>query len=229
MRRKGQSYPAEGARGTTFPFQRPAPQGSLPAPVPASVTPSARHALAHPVVMRRHREHWYATDNGFASETAMAAAHRPILDLAAEHLGGRSAAVLDLGCGNGALLEALRAGNSTLVPLGVDTDPRKIAHARGLHPGFADGFFAGDIFEAEAPWTHRRPDMVIVMPGRLLEVDAGRADRLREWLRATGAALLVYAYDDWVTRYGDLGGLCMRAGLRISSRSRGGAALAAVL
>ena len=229
VRRKGQSYPAEGARGTTFPFQRAALQGPLPMSGPASVAPSARDALARPVVVGRRREHWYATDNGFASAAAMAAAHRPILELAAEHLGGRSAAVLDLGCGNGALLEALCAGNSTLVPLGVDADPRKIAHARGLQPGLADGFFVGDIFEAEAPWTHRQPDLVIVMPGRLLEVDADRAERLREWLHATGATLLVYAYDDWVTRYGDLEGLCMRAGLRISSRSRGGTALAAVL
>lgn len=187
VRRKGQSYPTEGARGTAFPFQRTALQEPLPASVPASVPPSARDALAHPIVVRRRREHWYATDNGFASEAAMTAAHRPILELAGEHLAGRSGAVLDLGCGNGALLEALCAGNSTLVPLGVDADPQKIAHARVLQPGFMDGFFAGDIFEPEAPWMHRRADLIIVMLGRLLEVDAGRAERLREWLRATGA------------------------------------------
>ena len=52
--------------------------------------------------------------------------------------------------------------------------------------------------------------LVILMPGRLLEVDAESASRLREWLRGHFEHLLVYAYGEWLTRYRGLEGLAAR-------------------
>jgi hypothetical protein len=62
--------------------------------------------------------------------------------------------------------------------------------------------------------------LVMLMPGRLLEVDEESARRLREWLRGHFRTLLVYAYGEWLTRYDGLAGLAERAGLTLMSMHR---------
>ena len=89
----------------------------------------------------------------------MDASHRPILDRVRHVLAGLGGNVLDLGCGNAALLcgslgLGLPAG---VVPYGVDLDPLKCsATVPGiLLPEFADHFAAENLFEATAPWPSR--------------------------------------------------------------------------
>ena len=64
--------------------------------------------------------------------------------------------------------------------------------------------------------------LVLLMPGRLLEVDDTSAARLRSWLQGHFEHLLVYAYGEWLTRHGGLAGLAEKAGLKLISAHPGG-------
>jgi len=77
-------------------------------------------------------EEVHVVDNGFVSLAEMEFEHRPILDgIASEmiYLQGCEAAVrriLDLGCGNGALLRKLARKYNRLGYWGIDLDPDKV-------------------------------------------------------------------------------------------------------
>ncbi|MBE3576862.1 MAG: methyltransferase domain-containing protein [Limnochordales bacterium] len=153
---------------------------------------------------------WYWRDNGFSTLEAQEQAHRPLLDLIPQVAQGGN--ILDLGCGNGALLKKLRERNPDFIPYGVDVNPVAIQNAKQLLPEFANHFVVGDMFEYRLP---RSIDVVLLMPGRLVEVPIYRAFLLLNCLRHSGATVIAYAYGDWVTRYGSLAGLCREAGLRL--------------
>src|SRR5262249_48643048 len=157
---------------------------------------------------------WYASDNGFSARAAMDEAHRPIVELAASTVGAIGT-VLDLGCGNGALLKKIVEGRPGVVPFGVDTDETKLERARLLQPAFGANFVAGNMFERIPLDADTVYSLVILMPGRLVEVDESSGRRLREWLRGHFQQLLVYAYGEWLTRYGGLPGLAARTGLSV--------------
>ena len=210
VRREGDRYPTEGARGLVFPYR---------VPTRRRVTESRgfRRGLDEAVPAVPARPDWYATDNGFPSVTAMEHAHAPIVALAVATLGDAAGAVLDLGCGNGVLLARLREACPGIVPYGVDSQPDRIARAQEVLPGFAAHFWVEDLFEGAAPWRGGRPyALALLMPGRLLETDAAHAARLRERLRTQCARILVYAYEDWLSRYGGLDRLAAAAGLRMA-------------
>lgn len=216
VRREGDAYPREGAQGLGFPYRSPARplfrstrgfRRGLEHPL--SLVPVTPPAAAEPV--------WYASDNGFASRAGMEAAHRPVVDLVTATLGDAGGRVLDLGCGNGALLRAIQTACPAAVPFGIDVDPTRIAHARELHRSYADHFVAGDLFESDEIWEVREPyALALLMPGRLLEAEREKATRLRTRLRAACDRVLVYAYGDWLTRHGGLGGLAEAAGIRLA-------------
>jgi SAM-dependent methyltransferase len=198
VRREGDRYPSEGAQGVRFPYRRPFPPRRRP-----GGDGDARPADA-------------ALDNGFATAVEMDRAHEPIVALARETLAGAAGLVLDLGCGDGALLEKIVATNPRLRPAGIDRDPRRIERARTRHPRFADAFWTGDLLDDERPWVpERRYALALVMPGRLLETPAARAAWLRERLHACCDRLLVYGYGDWLARHGDLRELSARAGFEV--------------
>jgi hypothetical protein len=159
---------------------------------------------------------WYATDNGFSTAAAMDAAHAPLLAAANRLLAEQPGPVLDLGCGNGVLLEKLLAANPAIVPFGIDVDPSRVAHARELLPQWAENFAAGNLFDTESVWTDgRRYALALLMPGRLLEVAPTQAARLRARLAQQCDRVLIYAYGDWLTRHGSLKGLAAAAGLKL--------------
>jgi hypothetical protein len=209
IKRQGTMYPSEMARGLNFPYHvKPSPrltgsQGFL-------------SGIDNPIQALPQSERWYALDNGFDTREIMDAGHQPIVQLARRTLAGKGGRVLDLGCGNGALLKKIcESGAAGVIPFGIEVDPVKIEHARLLLPHFASHFKIGDMF-GDQPWaddSHYR--LVILMPGKLLEVNAEQAEKLRARLRHRCDQVLLYAYGDWLTRYGDLSGLCRMAGFEI--------------
>ncbi len=200
VRREGDRYPAEGVVGLRFPYR------------------SARRPL--PVVMTTRRtdevlgNHF---DNGFSSQTAMRTAHAPVVALARWALDGKAGAVVDLGCGNGELVRAICDGRTQLAPMGIDRDASRIARARASTPEFTKGFLSGELLDAESLLPRHRYALAIVMPERLLEVDRGRAQELRRWLRCNCDRVLVYGYGDVLSRHRGLQALSRKAGLPYAS------------
>jgi hypothetical protein len=210
VRRPGAGYPAEGAAGLGFPHARP------------RATPLTRSALFqrgldNPIRIQGQEPDapdWYATDNGFRTLAAQEAAHAPVVRRALSLLEGRAGNVLDLGCGNGALLKKICNAREGIIPYGVELAPDRVEHARLLQPAFATHLAAGDLFETDALWPEgRRYALAILMPGRLVEAAPERAAWLRERLARHCDGLLLYAYGDWLTRYGSLDRLADEAGL----------------
>ena len=112
-------------------------------------------------------------------------------------LAGGKPAVVDLGCGNGALLRLLRAEAAReLVPFGIDMAADRIEHARQLHPGHVDNFTVGDIFDDTRLWREgRRYRMVLLGARRLREVDRAAAQALLRRIAEHAELLLLYGYD----------------------------------
>lgn len=188
VQRAGTEYPDEGARGLRFPFRS---GRSAPLPRPGGIPPRAK------VVQDR------STDNGFPTLASQERAHAVVAAAAAKAPSGD---VLDLGCGNGSLAVRIAEGRGGSA-LGVEMDPARAAAARWrLGP---DALVEGSLADA---WPGRAPyALVLLMPGRLVEA-GDKAAELRSRLADQAAAVLIYAYDDWLTP-GGLSGLARRAGL----------------
>lgn len=205
VRRRGVRPPSTRPSGLRFPFQLSHRARARLKP-PPGVAPDGPALLGEDF----HR------DNGFASLPAMRQAHRQVLTVATDALAGAAECrVLDLGCGNGALLAEIVRAAPGCVPMGVEADLERALHARALLPRFHDRFLHGDLHELEAPWREPAFDLVLLMPGRLLEANEDRAARLRNRLAKGARKLLVYAYADTAAAHGGLEGLCARAGLTL--------------
>lgn len=209
VRRTGETAPVEAVRGLGFPYAIPAKPlltGSV------AYQRGIEQAIATPTTY----PDWYATDNGFSSRFAMDSAHRPILDLALATLSETSGTVIDLGCGNGALLQKLCAANASITPYGIEMEGDRFAHISTLLPQFAENFVCGNLFEDEQLWQgDRQYDLALLMPGRLLEIDPPQAEWLKQNLKQHCEHILIYAYGDWLTRYTHLAGLAEQAGLKL--------------
>jgi SAM-dependent methyltransferase len=208
----GDGYPDEGARGLDFPYRQPVA-------VPFTQSKAYQRGLQGIMSLPMLDTTWQdAQDNGFADLASMDAAHEPIVRLATAVLDGHHGDVLDLGCGNGALLEKIARACPRITPVGVELDPERVARARTLHSGVGSNILAQDMFDVESVWeSGRRYRLALLMPGRLIEADFVRASRLMERLRRHCDRVLVYAYGDWLTRYGDIGTLARTAGLNVES------------
>ena len=179
--------------------------GEVPALAPSGlVYPHKRQPLVQLTQSKKHKagvraadpREW--TDNGFSSREAMDRAHGAIVTVA-EGMGRPPASVVDLGCGNGRLLERLGEVWPEAKLFGVEYEA---ARAQRAHVPVT----IGSMFDVTVPDA----ELVLLMPGRLIEVGE-RSARLRAWL--AGRTLIVYGYGDWVGRYGSLGALCQAAGL----------------
>lgn len=206
---KSDHYPEEGVQGVRFPFK-------VPATPYVSASNSYKRGLSATKRVPDDFPDWYAPDNGFASRSAMDSSHLPIVELAGQILGQEGGNVLDLGCGNGALLKKIMAAAPGVIPFGIDLEKERIEHVGHLLPEFKSNFVAGNLFESDQLWRENyRYKLVLLMPGRLLEAQPDQADWLRQRLQTYCDVILVYAYGDWLERYGNLAGLVRQAGLRL--------------
>jgi SAM-dependent methyltransferase len=154
-------------------------------------------SAAHTVDQQVSRPDWYHVDNGFTSLHAMVAQHGPLVDVARDCLASVSGHVLDLGCGNGALLGKMCKDREDLVPCGVDLNAVAIEHAQVLFPEFADNFEQRDIFDPLVWSGPRRYALALLMAGRLKEVSASKASALLACLVSRCDRVLLYVYPSW--------------------------------
>jgi hypothetical protein len=137
--------------------------------------------------------------NGFGSEASMIAAHDTLLSVLPTETGF----LLDLGCGTGRLLERAEALGWTAV--GVESDNARAGAAKVP-------VRRGDLLDVSL-WKGEY-DVIAFMPGRLLEDAADdKATAVRQSLLSRARAVLLYAYGDWLSKYGGLGPLAAAAGL----------------
>lgn len=218
VQRPGTSYPVEGAQGLVFPYQQPIR-------LTISDSRSFQRGLEHVLPKTNGTggmSDWYYRDNGFLTLQDMNLSHQPILELVKSTLHEVPANVLDLGCGNGALLKKIRADNEQVIPFGIDRNSIGIAHAHELLPEHIGNFVVGDIFDSDELWaSDRRYALVILMPGRLLEASSQQAEFLLTQIRSHCDTLVVYAYDDWLTQYGGLDRLSELAGISVLANASG--------
>ena len=160
---------------------------------------------------RIYRHYVDAATQSLAPDTlAGLAPRRPYLErLVARHFpAAKDAAVLDLGCGHGALIHVAREAGYTDL-LGIDNSPAQVAAAKrlGIH-----GVHHGDLFEAIRSLPRDEPRR-----GRRLRCDRafhqGRADRARPTrssacssLAAAGSCMCPNGVSLFAgaSRYGDL-------------------------
>lgn len=215
VRYRGTKLPPESASGLNFPFKISA------LPILTSSLPFKR-GIDNPIVSRPETESWYFKDNQFTSIQGMNDAHEAIIQVSKRILTGGVARVLDLGCGNGALLKRLGEMPLSIEPYGVDLNAHAIDHAKQLHPAFSKNFIAGDMFKCEEIWDNdMQYDIIVIMPGRLLEIGPTTAKSLVERLAHHSRFVLAYAYGDWLTKFGKLEALCSSVGLRMVAMQDG--------
>jgi hypothetical protein len=150
-------------------------------------------------------------DCGFKTEQGMRDAHDVVECHAAKVIGMPDAppTVLDLGCGDGALLDRMKHRfQGACTTIGVEVDPGRVARGRERHPGI--GLHCGRIEALADDAQTDQVDLVLLMPGRLLEMPEGVAEKVRDTVRRIAKHLVIYTYDGV-----DLAELAQRAGLRV--------------
>jgi trans-aconitate methyltransferase len=161
---------------------------------------------------------WNASDNGFISPAEMDHAHQPIVKLALRALDNRIGGVIDLGCGNGALLQKIHRGNPRVSLFGIDKEPNRISHARELLPSFRENFHHGDIFDDSRIWSgDRRYSLAILSLARMLEAGPDRSAQLKARLTEQCDELLLYVYGrKWLESFGGLEPLARSVGFNVT-------------
>ena len=218
VQRRGSRYPEEGAVGLRFPYRTPSFK---------KVSDSAAYAAglqSEQTDIDWKRGETYHLDNGFKSAIEMAKAHLPIVNLVARLAHPESNFVVDLGCGNGALLTAIARAVPGVVGTGLEVDPARADRGvKGVVSGIqlvtGDMFAIYDKIPAAPEGAGRK--FMLLMPGRLLEVSQERSRKLREYLSRADATIIVYAYGDWLSRYAGLRGLCDAAGMDVDVSAEG--------
>jgi len=206
VRLDGEGFPAEGVRGLSHAYLS---EGGR-----VLESRGYRSGLLHVIDEVEPSPAWWHTDNGFSSSFEMGSAHRPIVNLVLKILGEGGGNVLDIGCGNGALLEKIVDGAPGVVPYGVELDPERIAHWKQVHAKSQGGCWCGDIRELDDVWD-KTYEVAIVMPGRLLEAEPEASARLLDRLARQCQTIVAYAYPDWLATHGSLQRLAHKAGLEL--------------
>ena len=192
VRLKSDKYPKRGISGVNFPFKN-----------------SASNSYTQQVSFRSvefESEDWYYQDNGFSTLKWMNASHKSIVNVMRKN-NSLYNNVVDLGCGNGALLYKLNRLRSNVIPYGCDHDKYDfIKHSKIIHPDFSNNFQQTDI-AAYVKFLNNIPgvmfDLCLLTPTRISEYDeAGRfedADAIRYFIKNKCKYVLLYSYGDNLT------------------------------
>ncbi|MGK7945083.1 MAG: hypothetical protein AB4058_11505 [Microcystaceae cyanobacterium] len=216
VRREGETAPLEGAKGLNFPY-------STPRKPLLTSSSGFQRGLDNPIATVTEYPEWYATDNGFNSRFTMENAYKPIVDLVTATLSGNGGNILDLGCGNGALLKRIYEANPKTIPFGIEIDPSRIEHGKEILPQFASNLICANMFEENDIWSDHQPyTLAILMPGRLIEADTEQSAQLKTRIEKYCDHILVYADGDWLLRYENLAGLAREAGIQLLSSDHNG-------
>jgi uncharacterized protein len=154
--------------------------------------PTGEQVNVYEAVAQPIDELWSA-DNGFASYKDMQASHAVIVDLAIGILAkcsGSAPAVIDLGCGNGALLRKLCDASPSLRGFGIELSREKVVRANTAFRDPRISIFEGDLYDSNTVLESRNYSLAIVALDALL-LDDGR---LQSFIRERADALLIYAY-----------------------------------
>lgn len=146
-------------------------------------------------------------------------AQKSVVECAVEVLAGRNGKVIDFGCGNGVLLRKIRELNSRIVPYGIEVDEKRLSNIVQVLPQFEENFVVGNMFNNEKIWQNGKYELAILMPGRLLEADPETVTKFKERLKIYCNNILIYAYGDWLEKYGDLKGLAEESGFNLIDRN----------
>lgn len=172
------SQPKKAASGLGFPFENK---------MPRSYTEGKRFEKSLDAVYEF--DLW--EDNGFSSKEAMRTSHEPIIDIVDSDIDS----VIDLGCGNGVLLEQIRLKTGAK-PTGVEINSEAVDNGKKRFQHIQ--FFDSDIFDFEYDDTY---DLSIFMPGRLTEVPPQKRDKLIQEILGNSKFVVFYMYGDWIEKY----------------------------
>lgn len=172
--------PEKAASGLGFPFENK---------MPRSYTEGKRFEDSLDAVYET--DLW--EDNGFTSKDAMRKSHEPIIDI----IDGEYESIIDLGCGNGVLLEQLRMKTNAQLISGVEINSNVVERGKERFPNIR--FFDSDIFEFE---FDKEYELSIFMPGRLTEIPPDIRDKFLIRLLNNSKFFVFYIYGDWVEKYG---------------------------
>jgi hypothetical protein len=165
--RPGNSYPEEGASGNEFPFSQ----------VPMSL-------------LEGIRDTW--TDNGFGSFSAMRKAHGLVLrTISTIYLD--SGRIIDLGCGNGILLERIHKEHPHLIPYGVEYESGAYSRARER---IGEEIWFYDLYDTDK-YLQENFQIAIISLNRFKEIDEEKSEIFLKHLRNHVNFLVVYSYEDW--------------------------------
>lgn len=143
------------------------------------------------------------TKNGFTSAKAMLTLHDPLLaELRQDDRVPANASVLDLGCGNGLLMQRLKRLRPDVKIGGVDADMESPPlQGRWLRGRIQDGLWPA-------------ADVLLVSVAHLL--DMPEEDRLMTLQHLASASTLVtYGYEDCLRKFGPITTMCQKAGLPV--------------
>ena len=166
------TIPDEMPSGTVWPYRQR---------IGMALTETSAYRSA-PAALETRETEW--TDNGFSSLEGMRAAHGPLIQ-GIKASGAKR--VLDLGCGNGALLWEADVAQ----PCGVEMDQKRVEHAEERVP--EGEWLNADLFTlTRARLDAFAADLTLLSVRRLTE---GTSVALTEYLAAQ-EQVLCYSYDD---------------------------------
>ena len=136
----------------------------------------------------------------------MDSAHDVLLQVLKNHFewANSSGAVLDLGCGNGVLLDKICSEYEGLIPHGVEVEKDRFFSAYSLLSDTGE-IAMGSISNLDL-WSEDKYDLVVLMPRRIEELGS-EGIGVREKLLQVTDTFLLYGYGDDITKDGGLDNL----------------------
>lgn len=197
-----------GATGTRFPYHAPqAPQLTKGKSFAAGL-----EALGMVPLGQEKEDGRLWTQNGFDAHQDMEEAHAVLFHaLSQGYTPAGTGYIMDPGCGNGHLLEKIGFSYPNLTCCGIECMRSRAIAAYERLPGREEECVVCGTLGDLDNWRAREYDLVLMMPGRLLELEPPIRNGVLYYLKEHARQLLVYAYND--QKYANLEDYARDAGL----------------